>query len=240
MSRFNRWARQHPDQAINFAIAHPDRPDTFASPVLSGKDRLGTMRRDHGHAYYLPTVEGDDPRRITHVTLVASDGFGAGDSADSGEVAALSSLRTLTGLANGSDLRIQLVGLGQPTDFTHRLFRTARVWESATPFVGPAHLGSRVRDRDVRKAVRREVRRRIAIGRLAMEPTAIEVIPASACPIPALRFRRGRTGHRDRDGDRPGAFVRLTFAEPVAGPLSLGYASHFGLGLFLPADPDPR
>jgi len=30
---------------------------------------------------------------------------------------------------------------------------------------------------------------------------------------------------------RPPA-LRLTFAEPVAGPLCLGYASHYGLGLF--------
>jgi CRISPR-associated protein Csb2 len=189
------------------------------------------MRRDHGHAYYLPTAEGDDPRRITHVTMLAADGFGVGDS---GEVAALSGLRRLTGLGDGDGLRVQLVGLGEPADFTHRLFRRDRVWTSATPFVGPAHLGRRVRDRDVRKAVRRELRRRVADGRLAIEPTLIEVVPAGRCPIPGLRFRRSRTGHPD--GDRPGAFVRLTFAEPVAGPLSLGYASHFGLGLFLPAD----
>lgn len=26
--------------------------------------------------------------------------------------------------------------------------------------------------------------------------------------------------------------LRLEFAEPVAGPLMLGYASHYGLGLF--------
>ena len=29
---------------------------------------------------------------------------------------------------------------------------------------------------------------------------------------------------------------KLTFAEPVAGPLCLGYAGHYGLGLFLPLD----
>lgn len=192
------------------------------------------MRRDHGHAYYLPTAEGEDRRRITHVTVVAADGFGVG------EVAALSSLRTLMGLGDGGGLRVQLVGLGRPTDFTHRLFRAGRVWESATPFVCPAHLGSRARDRDVRKAVRRELRRCVADERLAREPTRIEVIPASECAIPALRFRRVRTGRRERDGERPGAFVRLTFDETVSGPLSVGYASHFGLGLFLPTDPEPR
>ena len=29
-----------------------------------------------------------------------------------------------------------------------------------------------------------------------------------------------------------GFALRLTFAEPVAGPIALGYASHFGLGQF--------
>jgi CRISPR-associated protein Csb2 len=34
--------------------------------------------------------------------------------------------------------------------------------------------------------------------------------------------------------DRHGSFWRLTFAEPVPGPIALGFACHFGLGLFKP------
>ena len=47
---------------------------------------------------------------------------------------------------------------------------------------------------------------------------------------------------RSRRTSRPpedfGYAVRLTFATPISGPLALGYASHFGLGLFaaVPAD----
>ncbi|XXX77640.1 hypothetical protein WMF30_02530 [Sorangium sp. So ce134] len=29
--------------------------------------------------------------------------------------------------------------------------------------------------------------------------------------------------------------LRLTFAEPVRGPIAVGYASHFGLGTMAPA-----
>ncbi|WP_438041345.1 hypothetical protein [Sorangium sp. So ce128] len=29
--------------------------------------------------------------------------------------------------------------------------------------------------------------------------------------------------------------LRLTFAEPVRGPIALGYASHFGLGAMAPS-----
>ena len=32
----------------------------------------------------------------------------------------------------------------------------------------------------------------------------------------------------------PAAFLRVTFDEPVAGPVALGHLSHFGLGLFVP------
>jgi CRISPR-associated protein Csb2 len=228
MSQFQAWARRHPDRAA--AFRRPDRPDAFASPVLSGKDRAGVMRADHGHAYYLPTAEGDgdDRRRITHVTVRAADGFGPG------EVAALTGLRRLRLAAD--ELRVQLVGLGRPADFTHPLFRTGRVWRSMTPFVGPSHTGRHAPERYLRKAVRKEVRRRVERGLLPAEPTAIELLPAGQCPVPALRYRRHRNREGDRKEDRPAAFLRLTFAEPVAGPIALGYASHFGLGLFVPGD----
>lgn len=52
---------------------------------------------------------------------------------------------------------------------------------------------------------------------------------------------------RQKSFDRPeliqpdslGGFWRLTFPQPVQGPLALGFACHFGLGLFVPArEPD--
>ncbi len=48
-----------------------------------------------------------------------------------------------------------------------------------------------------------------------------------------VRVRRDPTKAPPQDG-----FVglRLTFARPVCGPLCLGYASHFGLGLFAAVD----
>ncbi len=61
-------------------------------------------------------------------------------------------------------------------------------------------------------------------------------------PVLARRwrhFRRVRRGKRERPVSRPPVVMalglRLTFAEPVRGPISLGYASHFGLGSFRPA-----
>lgn len=36
-------------------------------------------------------------------------------------------------------------------------------------------------------------------------------------------------------GYRAAAMFRLSFSQPIQGPLSLGYANHFGMGRFLPA-----
>jgi len=54
--------------------------------------------------------------------------------------------------------------------------------------------------------------------------------------IPCLDFQRDRhTGKGARAGDR-GYSIRLDFAEDVSIPFGLGYAAHFGLGLFVPVE----
>lgn len=178
----------------------------------------------------LPAPPARPTRSPTAPRAAAHDGF------NSGEVAALTGLRRLRLGADGDELRVQLVGLSRPADFTHRLFRSGRVWTSATPFVGPAHVGRRGRERYLRKAIRKKIRRRVERGRLPTEPTTIEVLPPNECPIPALRYRRRHRRREDPEGDRPAVFVRPMFAEPVAGPIVLGYASHFGLGLLVPEE----
>jgi CRISPR-associated protein Csb2 len=227
MSQFKRWCRKNPGRAAEFQ--RPDVPGMYASPILSGKDLAGVMHGDHGHAFYLPTAEGDDRRRITHITVVATDGFGPG------EVAALNALRDLNLDEEGGALRVQLVGLGKPADFNHELFREATEWVSVTPFVGPAHIGRNGQERYLRKALRKEARRLVEKGSLPSEPTTIAVVPREECLIPAIDFRRQRDRRGDRSGHRAGAFLRLTFDRPVTGPVCLGYASHFGLGLFQPS-----
>lgn len=47
-----------------------------------------------------------------------------------------------------------------------------------------------------------------------------------------VHFRRFRNKRGLEQPDRQGSFWRLTFPEPVDGPLALGFACHFGLGLF--------
>jgi CRISPR-associated protein Csb2 len=46
----------------------------------------------------------------------------------------------------------------------------------------------------------------------------------------AVRVRRSPANPPPHNA---GFAIRLVFAEPVTGPICLGYASHFGLGLFV-------
>lgn len=50
-----------------------------------------------------------------------------------------------------------------------------------------------------------------------------------------IHFRRFRNRRDLTQPDRLGGFWRLTFPLPVQGPLALGFACHYGLGLFKPS-----
>jgi CRISPR-associated protein Csb2 len=201
----------------------------FRSPTLAGKDAAGRPLGTHGHAHYLPTAEGD-PRRVTHVTVFAPDGF------DPDEVAALASVRGFEPAADRDPLWVQLVGLGGPADFRAGLFGPARVWRSVTPVVGPAHVGDRGRDRYLLKAVRRDARR--WAERTGVAPPAVEFDTTTPDDPPARAFRRTRAPDGPAAYRRPFGRFELRFDRPVGGPVCLGYANHFGLGLFAPV-PEP-
>ena len=50
----------------------------------------------------------------------------------------------------------------------------------------------------------------------------------------SLQFRRARKRLGDDGYHRPFGVLRLKFSEAVRGPISLGYACHFGMGQFVP------
>ena len=220
-------------------FGHARRPyqERFWSEVLSGKDADGQSLQQHRHAFYLPTAEGSDPRRITHVTVAAAGGFGPS------EVAACNALRRLKSEDESPELRVQLVGLGNPQDFRARLLDEASVWVSATPFVVTRYPKTRGTKRDrpedyaspgafVRHVLRQELQRRSDL------PPVASIVEEESLGVPGLRalqFRRSRKKQGDDGGRRPTGVFRLTFTAPVRGPLCLGHSCHFGLGLFVPS-----
>jgi len=47
-----------------------------------------------------------------------------------------------------------------------------------------------------------------------------------------IHFHRFRSKRGLTQPDTHGSFWKLTFAKPVTGPLALGFACHYGLGMF--------
>ncbi|MDR7400749.1 MAG: type I-U CRISPR-associated protein Csb2 [Armatimonadota bacterium] len=196
------------------------------SPILSGKDASGRPLEGHRHAFYF-AIDEDDDRRIDRLMVHATMGLGRP------EREALAAVRTLEPGGGRPPLHLHLLGFGPPERFTSRAFGPARRWRSHTPFL-------LVRHPKVRGAA--ETRRIVddppnqvllELERRGMpRPTSIQPIRG-----PGLRWLEFRT-HRPGDAGPPGTWgFELEFAGPVAGPIALGRHCHFGMGLFLAADP---
>jgi CRISPR-associated protein Csb2 len=237
-----------------FEIAWDD-PRLF-SPIIHGKDEEGNPARSHNHAFYLPTDEDCDGR-IDHVTIYAAGQFSRDD------VSALDRLRSLsfgkegeaeedsTGISRRRTThRLLLVGLDREKPSGVSAFGPAKVWVSATPYIAFRHLKERGKKRDDRAFIQREAMPefiRHVLGEdwgqrsdLAQLPKPeIEFLPdpltALGWRYRSLQFRRTRNRPRDDGYSRPFGAFRLAFPEAIAGPICLGYASHFGMGVFRPA-----
>jgi CRISPR-associated protein Csb2 len=217
----------------NPAVEIPLGDTRLFSPMFYGKDEDGKPAKSHDHAFFLATDEDGDGR-IDHVTIYAPGRFSRYD------VSALDRLRSLSfgkeGEVEADDsrrrttYRLLLVGLSNEIDRRIHIFGESAQWRSLTPFLGPSHVGRRGQSRYLRKSLRREWRRRSA---LVKEWNGIELLNVSEAsdwrPRP-LEFRRARS--KRGESYRPCRAYQLEFSRPISGPLALGYASHFGLGLF--------
>lgn len=205
---------------------------TSHSESLTGCDEMGTpLKGQHEHAHILP-LDLDNDGHLDHILIWAPMGldstsqkavrairktFAKGVNSLRVALAAsgtLDELRTLPG-QYGDSLRMVL---GTPAGSTN--------WISLTPFVPPRHL-----KRNGRNALGGQIAAELA-SRGLPAPLTVEVMdPRSPDYLRHRHFVRVR-----RQGHTPpmdcGFSVALRFEKPLSGPISLGYASHFGLGLF--------
>lgn len=196
------------------------------SAQLTGKDETGAALEGNGHAHYLATDEDGDGLLET-VTVWAPQGFSPAD------VEALLRLRVLTG-KRGEELEVRVVSVGDVASSEGSLFGTSRRWVSVTPYSLPRYAsrgqGQKARPRDLPEG---QVRRELRVRGLP-EPVRVETVLGS--------FVKGEwhpwEGFEQRRLKGSGGYglagFELTFAESVSGPLTLGFASHFGLGMFRP------
>jgi CRISPR-associated protein Csb2 len=186
----------------------------------------------HGHAFWLPEDENRDGL-IDHLMIHVPDGLG-------GE-----SIRVLTGLrfvkrSEGDTLRLMLEGIGSSemfaavSDYTQR----SRIWRSVTPYLHPWHLKKpALRSRAAASAaIEEQIRREWAL-RGSTLPAVESIVQLTEIEtggriLRPLHFHRFRQKHGLTQPDTLGYLLELRFAEPIRGPLSLGFGCHFGLGLF--------
>ena len=103
----------------------------------------------------------------------------------------------------------------------------ARVWISQTPFVPSRHL-KKNGNNDLPHQIVSELKSRGFSVDVRVEVLDREL--SAECGF--HRFVRTRRAPAKAPPQDVGVALKLTFPEPVTGPLCLGYASHFGMGLF--------
>lgn len=220
-------------------IAHLTKGGAIHCPALIGRDELGRPLKDrHGHAHILP-VDLDGDERLDHVILHAPMGLCAIAQR------AVRSVRRTWAKGLSDAIQLALVAQGDldilrllPPPLRSQIDRLlgpsegASVWSSATPFVPPRFLKQRGPN-----AMHGQVNAELASRELP-PATKVEVLPFNEHPRSFRHFVRQRA----RGGAPPpvnaGYCLKLEFEEPLHGPrlLILGYASHFGLGLFTACD----
>lgn len=202
---------------------------------LTGCDMTGRpLKGPHNHAHVLP-LDLDGDGHLDHILVWAPGGL-------SGKAQqAIRSVRQTPVKGGIEPLCLASAGAGSwddlirlPDKYGRRLRaiigpgQGATVWTSLTPFVCPRYL---------KKSGRNNLQGQLAAelsSRRLPSPAEVTIFEPGIYPqyLRHRHFIRAR-----RRGPRPpadfGYTLKIRFREPLRGPLCLGYASHFGLGLFV-------
>ena len=209
-----------------------------APKEISGRDSDGRplTDRSHSHAFWLPE-DADGDGWIDHVSV-----FIAGGIDDSLRAALDRITRLWVSLRHqeasdaaqpgcAKEWRLALEGFGKPADLASgaRIFAKSARWRSVTPFLASGHLKASGYPGEVRRLLNRRG--------LQGNGAKVSVLPSVAIggnERRAIHFYRFRSRGREAQPDTAGALLDVVLANPMEGPLALGYGSHFGLGLFAP------
>lgn len=206
-----------------------------ASAIFSGKNPDGTPAKGgHWHAYYLSEACGDKGQ-ITHVTVYTSkpEGF------NSREQMALEGIRKVWGPTQDT-YEVVLLEMGGRMDLERnprasagtQLGNRSTIWQSTLPFVPTRFLRSDNRLNEYGEqidGIADQVRRELVYHGIAEEVVTIEPFKERSA---WSKFRLVRTSGNGHRGGHGGYGVKITFKQPVQGPVAIGYGAHFGLGLF--------
>lgn len=200
-------------------------------PELTGRDEHGKpLQAHHEHAHTI-AVDLDVDGRLDHLLIYAK--MGLGDDAQR----AIRTLRRTWTKGGAGDIQLAVVAHGGldtlrqlPAPLGLSIGQLlgpsdgSLTWESVTPFVPPRFVKARGRN--------------TLLGQVNAELASRQLPMAEEVSVDADLTRRLRhyARRRVRGGGSPpvdvGYGLRVTFAVPIRGPLMLGYASHYGLGVF--------
>lgn len=230
------------------------RSQANAPSVISGRgsDNRPLKDADHRHAFWLPE-DADDDGEIDHLVVYARDGF---DCEVRGKLDRLTRLwverrgslgeeEDAAAIRSRQEWRLALEGFGMPHEFrdASRLLGKSQTWQSMTPFLAAGHLKAGGYPAEIRRLLARRglpepieiafLRPRSSDGPAENAPYSRDIgVCVNGRLRRAIHFHRFRSRGGERQPDTMGTFLRLRFAERLEGPLALGYACHFGLGLF--------
>ncbi|HCS54132.1 type I-U CRISPR-associated protein Csb2 [Rubinisphaera sp.] len=222
------------------------------SPLFIGresKEKSSQLAQGHQHAHFFCESNNNLQGRITHVSIFAPQGF------DNAAEEALCKFNKTWG-SGGHDLQFVLIGIGHPSDFGGSnekkgeapIFAQSKIWVSRTPFVPADRLRRQYRlddpleksrcEKDLARIIRKELERRNWLHQHHATLASITLMDPKTKlgghDTSWLNFRRERTKGGGKRGNTSGFGIKLKFSQPVEGPIALGYASHFSLGLFVP------
>lgn len=200
--------------------------------IFSGRDENSQPLKDpkHSHAFFLVEATPNEntlARKIHRVLIYCSKGFNEEAQSKLFSVRKLYNLYPQRKRANEKsrreELKLALDHFGYVDDFEDSLLLgKSRFWESVTPYFSPWMLRRRF---CYREALLKECRNRDL-------PKLEEVEELEEKQKDCLRFKRSTPYRHQQQADHIGRFFRLTFPEPVEGPLALGFQCHYGMGLF--------
>ena len=217
-------------------------------PELTGRDEnRQPLQGPHEHAHINP-LDLDGDGHLDHILIWALGGLGS-----DAQAAIRAARRTFT-KGGIEPLRLALAATGELSDFTQlpencgrrisTIVDRASIWQSTTPFVLPRYIKAHGRN-TLEGQLRAELSSRgfpepTAVHQLAPMPrNRNDTVPTNGAADERGKATWSRLRHfklvRQHGPEPPLVFgfaIRLEFAQPISGPIVLGYGSHFGLGLF--------
>jgi CRISPR-associated protein Csb2 len=196
--------------------------------VLTGCDSLGRpLTGPHEHAHIIP-LDLDNDGHLDHFLIHAVMGL-----TDLAQRAVRSVKRTFAS-GGSEELQLAIAGCGTARDILNGtrhqgLINGGLIWKSVTPFVLP-----RFRKKNGKNSLEGQIQAEL-LSRGLPPAIKIEILHHDTLRLrPYIRVRKFGINPPQPPSDM-GFAIQLQFDQPIPQeklPLTLGYASHFGLGLF--------